>query len=277
MLRFSCSCGSKAQTKRLIPFPLLKTSTTTQRIRRKGRGSIGRVLGAAFLTSGTLCLSHEEYFQLTLCLLFLNRCGNGLLVHILVSEGYTGEGIDLRARQSWRHYPPKTQAHLHVHALNPLDLPISSPETVPVTLSPFLKPGTFIIANHADELSPWTPVLATLSGASGFLSIPCCSWSFDARFDRAQISLDQNRKISHEVPFALAPPDDIGGGAFVESLRLGGTHGDARKSAYAAYRVWLACLGVQCGWSAEPETLRIPSTRNWALVGTSYFALRNLS
>ncbi|KAL5524256.1 TRM44 [Sanghuangporus sanghuang] len=194
-------------------------------------------------------------------------CGNGLLVHILVSEGYAGEGIDVRARQSWRHYPPETQAHLHVHALNPLDLPISSSESVPVILNPFLKSGVFIIANHADELSPWTPVLATLSAASGFLSIPCCAWSFDARFDRAQMSLYNSGKINRDAPFALTPPDDTEVDVFIESLRLGGMSGDALKSAYAAYRVWLACLGIQCGWIAESEMLRIPSTRNWALVG----------
>jgi tRNASer (uridine44-2'-O)-methyltransferase len=31
--------------------------------------------------------------------------GNGLLTHILISEGYTGYGFDLRARTSWTYYP----------------------------------------------------------------------------------------------------------------------------------------------------------------------------
>lgn len=36
-------------------------------------------------------------------------CGNGLLVHILTSEGHPGTGIDLRKRQIWDIYPPTTR------------------------------------------------------------------------------------------------------------------------------------------------------------------------
>ncbi|EJC98366.1 DUF1613-domain-containing protein [Fomitiporia mediterranea MF3/22] len=197
-------------------------------------------------------------------------CGNGLLVRILLSEGYVGEGIDLRARNSWQHYPPQIQAHLHVHALNPLDLSQSqsSGTTVPSLISNrFFTPGTFVIANHADELSPWTPVLATLTDSSGFLSIPCCPWSFDAQFHRSQLRLKGSQGSERETAFAFSPPDGDDPDSFVESLRLGGVGNDAGKSRYAAYRIWLACLGIQCGWAAETETLRIPSTRNWALVG----------
>ncbi|THH04663.1 hypothetical protein EW145_g5356 [Phellinidium pouzarii] len=180
-------------------------------------------------------------------------CGNGLLVHILISEGYIGEGIDVRARISWAHYPPETQEHLHVHALDPLDV-------LQAQNHHFLKPGTFIIANHADELSPWTPVLAALCGASGYLSIPCCPWSFDARFVRAQVL-----STSPWTAFALALPSGTSYDEFVATLRLGGAEGG--KSAYSLYRVWLANLSLHCGWEVECETLRIPSTRNWAIIG----------
>lgn len=182
-------------------------------------------------------------------------CGNGLLVHILISEGYAGEGIDVRARTSWAYYPPITQTHLHVHALNPLN---DREE------DPFLRPGVFIIANHADELSPWTPVLATLSGASGYLSIPCCAWSFDARFDRAQVT----RQGTGSTAFAFAFPHDTSEEEFINSLKLGGL-GNATSS-YSMYRAWLANLSSHCGWQLESDTLRIPSTRNWAIVGTSH-------
>lgn len=182
-------------------------------------------------------------------------CGNGLLVHILISEGYAGEGIDVRARTSWAYYPPITQTHLHVHALNPLN---DREE------DPFLRPGVFIIANHADELSPWTPVLATLSGASGYLSIPCCAWSFDVRFDRAQVT----RQGTGSTPFAFAFPPDTSEAEFIDSLKLGGL-GNATSS-YSMYRAWLANLSLHCGWQLESDTLRIPSTRNWAIVGTSH-------
>jgi hypothetical protein len=33
------------------------------------------------------------------------------------------------------------------------------------------------------------------------------------------------------------------------------------------YRIWLGSLSLHCGWEVESETLRIPSTRNWAIIG----------
>lgn len=35
-------------------------------------------------------------------------CGNGLLVHILNSEGYNGVGLDVRSRKMWAQYPQST-------------------------------------------------------------------------------------------------------------------------------------------------------------------------
>lgn len=35
-------------------------------------------------------------------------CGNGLLVHILNSEGHKGVGLDIRKRKIWDLYPPST-------------------------------------------------------------------------------------------------------------------------------------------------------------------------
>ncbi|KAI0051852.1 DUF1613 domain-containing protein [Auriscalpium vulgare] len=175
-------------------------------------------------------------------------CGNGLLTHILTAEGYDGHGFDVRARTSWSHYPPSTQASLHVSALDPTSPPPTTPS--PAERYPFLPPGCFIIGNHADELTPWVPVLATLSGASGYLSIPCCAWTFDARYER-----------SRDTPYAVPLPAPL----FTASLNLGGE--GANTSAYSMYRIWLASLSVHCGWEVECETLRIPSTRNWALIG----------
>ncbi|KAF5383079.1 hypothetical protein D9615_004874 [Tricholomella constricta] len=167
-------------------------------------------------------------------------CGNGLLTHILVQERYEGRGIDLRARTSWSHYPQSTQAHLHVHAFDPT---ASSPD-------PYFQPGLFIIGNHADELTPWVPVLSTLHAASGYLSIPCCAWSFDAKYERSSTPM-------FPVPGPVAE--------FADTLNLGGEGGNV--SSYSRYRIWLAALSLYCGWEVECETLRIPSTRNWAIVG----------
>ena len=169
------------------------------------------------------------------------RCGNGLLTHILIAEGYNGHGIDLRSRVSWSHYAPATQARLHVYAFNPFF-------TVNTIDDPYFKPGVFIIGNHADELTPWVPVVSTIISAAGYLSIPCCAWSFDVKYDRSK------------APTYPIPSDE-----FVESLNLGGT--GKNDSSYSKYRIWLASLSLHCGWEVECETLRIPSTRNWATIG----------
>ena len=179
------------------------------------------------------------------------RCGNGLLTHILVSEGYDGYGVDLRARNSWSYYPETTQARLRVHAVDPLNPNITKDDTQ----QSYLPPGVFIIANHADELTPWTPLLATLCNASGYLSIPCCAWAFDSRFERGVAS--NNGPVPSVIQIGDKSNEMLGLGA-----EAGGT-----TSSYLLYRIWLANLGLYCGWENEYDTLRIPSTRNWSIIG----------
>jgi len=203
----------------------------------KSHGNYGPSHLAVSWTSGEPVTGSIEVRNLT-----YRRCGNGLLTHILVSEGYIGSGIDLRARISWSQYPERTKASLKVHAFDPT-----------LDDDSYFKTGTFIIGNHADELTPWVPVLASLYKASGYLSIPCCSWTFDSKFER-----------SSTPGFPI--PDR--GDEFVNSLNLGGE--GSNKSSYSMYRIWLAELSLYCGWEVECETLRIPSTRNWAIVGSLY-------
>jgi len=183
------------------------------------------------------------------------RCGNGLLTHILVSEGYAGGGIDVRSRQSWVQYPQKTQSQLRVFSFDPTSK----------KLPPFLLPGVFIIGNHPDELTPWIPVIATMHKASGYLSIPCCAWSFDAKFERSSTPFFPlpNRGTVKEpslIHSETGLPIEI-----VNNLNLSG--GGSHTSSYSIYRIWLATLSLHCGWELECEVLRIPSTRNWAIVG----------
>ncbi|KAG8216643.1 hypothetical protein J3R82DRAFT_6839 [Butyriboletus roseoflavus] len=177
-------------------------------------------------------------------------CGNGLLTHILVSEGYQGHGIDLRARTSWGHYPEHTRAALHVHAINPTRYVRTVMENSAI---PYLQSGTFLIGNHADELTPWLPLIATVEHASGYLSIPCCAWSFDERFAHASTTTiaDLTSIVEND--------------AFVDRLNMGGEGG--HQSRYSTYRIWLAKLSQWMGWKVECDTLRIPSTRNWAIIG----------
>ena len=55
-------------------------------------------------------------------------CGNGLLVNILIKEGYKGYGIDARARKSWETYSKEVQDCLKEQVIVPKVLLDSSPE-----------------------------------------------------------------------------------------------------------------------------------------------------
>jgi tRNASer (uridine44-2'-O)-methyltransferase len=141
------------------------------------------------------------------------------------------------------------------------------------------KPNAFIIANHADELTPWVPVVATLTDASGYLSIPCCAWGFDRKFEKGMGKMFDSSSSSHFRDDSDEKEDngnrEKGEGEsegtsseedFIASLNLGGDNSSA-SSSYSVYRIWLAKLSRLCGWRVECETLRIPSTRNWGVVG----------
>lgn len=92
-------------------------------------------------------------------------CGNGLLVHILFSEGHHGLGIDLRKRKIWDLYPPKTP--LQVCTIVP------SSETIYPEVD-------WIIGNHSDELTPWIPIIAARSSSNcRFFLLPCCSYELN--------------------------------------------------------------------------------------------------
>ena len=180
-----------------------------------------------FSRLGVLANLSDQYCHVTDSIIhtyFLFRCGNGLLSHILIAEGYSGHGVDVRARTSWTDYPECTQAHLHVHAFDPT-VWLPSPSLSASKDDPFLRGGVFIIGNHADELTPWVPVLSTLHSGSGYLSIPCCAWTFDMRYERSSTAASP-----------IPTPD------FVDMLNLGGE--GSRSSSYPMYHIWLASQRV---------------------------------
>ncbi|KAH3723118.1 tRNA methyltransferase 44 [Pelomyxa schiedti] len=86
----------------------------------------------------------------------------------------------------------------------------------------------WIIGNHADELTPWISVVAAHSNYNvKFLSIPCCFHDFSGRF-----------------------------------------HGnDHNQGRYKTYLQWLEQVAETCGYQAERDYMRIPSTKNVCLVG----------
>ncbi|KAL1851013.1 hypothetical protein VTK73DRAFT_9558 [Phialemonium thermophilum] len=174
-------------------------------------------------------------------------CGNGLLVYILNREGYWGWGFDARSRKSWQLFNNRVDiGGCEQDALKQLVLVpsvVKADEEASTTDGSSgssadgihdgtFAPGTFIISNHADELTPWTPVLAALSHCP-FLMIPCCSHNLTG------------------AKFRPPPPRDK----------------TKSSSTYSSLLAWVEDLGRDCGWALETEMLRIPSTRNAALVG----------
>ncbi|XP_065193525.1 probable tRNA (uracil-O(2)-)-methyltransferase, partial [Sycon ciliatum] len=104
-------------------------------------------------------------------------CGNGLLVHLLASEGHPGKGIDLRKRRIWDLYGPQTV--LEEHAIEPSD-------------SSLFPHTDWIIGNHSDELTPWIPLITARSAyTTRFFLLPCCFFDFHAKFVRRGHSRSQ--------------------------------------------------------------------------------------
>lgn len=177
-------------------------------------------------------------------------CGNGLLVHILRQEGYLGWGFDARRRQSWNKFAdgidPASENDTG-HSLRQLVLIPSvlqdhpqqamqdGNELAPRAHDGVFPRGTFIISNHADELTPWTPILATISDCP-FIMIPCCSHNLSG------------------ARFRAAPTKEKGKSA----------------SAYSSLVEWVKKIAHDCGWDVETEMLRIPSTRNTAIIGRNH-------
>jgi tRNASer (uridine44-2'-O)-methyltransferase len=126
-------------------------------------------------------------------------CGNGLLVWVLNKEGWYGKGVDARRRKTWASLRLEEEGkveeaviipkpfeeslkgegigHILGHSGTSDDATGLSTLSVKAHNGIFAR-GTFIVSNHADELTVWTPLLAALSCPEAplpFLGIPCCS------------------------------------------------------------------------------------------------------
>lgn len=140
-------------------------------------------------------------------------CGNGLLVYILSGEGHEGVGFDLRRRGIWDSFPSTT--HLKEESISP------GLETC--------FPGVdWILGNHSDELTPWIPVIAALSGASTcYWVLPCCPFDFNTKYQRK----------------------------------------NANNSVFRDYLNFVTEVGTMAGFDVEEDKMRIPSTKRICLVG----------
>ncbi|CUS24404.1 LAQU0S16e00936g1_1 [Lachancea quebecensis] len=192
-------------------------------------------------------------------------CGNGALCYLLICEGIKGMGIDARQRKSWKIYPPEVQKCLKEQVIIPSVLLRPHPEVkkrapelqhngrfFPIKIQDKIAPATvvyssedllkspsvnvtefprdtFLIGNHSDELTCWIPLLGY-----PFVVIPCCSHNFSG-----------------------------------QRIRYGVRKGHVKNgnSTYAGLVDRVEAVATRVGWDIAKEMLRIPSTRNAAIVG----------
>ncbi|KAJ3273359.1 tRNA(Ser) Um(44) 2'-O-methyltransferase [Terramyces sp. JEL0728] len=137
-------------------------------------------------------------------------CGNGFLVYILNSEGFSGYGIDLTRRKFW----DKLNTNL---IERPLLFEQESFENVEC-----------LIGNHPDELTLWIPIIASKHN-NQFVIIPCCLHNLD-------------------------------GSKYT------------KKKSQGRFHTYIDEIKNECqelGYEIKQEHLRIPSTKNIALVSES--------
>ena len=234
-------------------------------------------------------------------------CGNGVLTDVLLREGYHGWGFDARKRKTWATFDLAIQQNLKQLVLIPQPLfelysdsthadgGILSPKFSSAILSAskgadegpiwhngIFSTGTFIISNHADELTPWTPLLASIS-SSPFLIIPCCSHNLSGLRFRAPSTFNNYSadvlapsyfashitKLKH-VPITIAGTSIDDQQPISGDLKSLSVKARARQpSAYSSLCEWVSHLAASVGYKVEREMLRIPSTRNVGIIGRS--------
>lgn len=223
-------------------------------------------------------------------------CGNGVLVEILNREGWMGWGFDARRRKTWATLAVDAKDQLKEMILLPAPLlspnipeheqllKTSEPEPEQNT-TPFhdgqFPPGTFLISNHADQLTGWTPILAALADYAPFIIIPCCSCDLSgARFrappppsSQQATPSSSSSQLSGGAPTTKDSSSDSQPPIFApephsrQQAESGTISKPTSASTYAALVAWTARIAENLGYIVEKEVLRIPSTRNVALLG----------
>lgn len=200
-------------------------------------------------------------------------CGNGVLTYILIKEGYAGRGFDARRRKTWEVLGLDEFLDVMICIPQPFLATVESdidnllPDTI--VHNGLFSPGTFIISNHADELTPWTPLLANLSSPSSplpFLAIPCCSHALSGarhRYTPKDInsqSTDSTVSDSEEQPA-------VGDLKALRAAKMKAANHSDDKSMYACLTRKVVSITEELGLDAEITLMRIPSTRNIGIVG----------
>lgn len=202
-------------------------------------------------------------------------CGNGILVYVLLMEGYSGYGFDACRRKTWSIFPVSVQERLSENiyipkpfadVLGPVDIGVN-------THTGDFSQGTFIISNHADEMTVWTPLLAALASPESplpFLSIPCCSHSLSG--SRYRYPPPKNGTTGHqeqEGKYVEQSPQPASGD--LRALRAAKekekTEDGIMNSIYGSLTAKTMSIAEEIGYEVEKTQLRIPSTRNLGVIG----------
>jgi tRNASer (uridine44-2'-O)-methyltransferase len=197
-------------------------------------------------------------------------CGNGLLVWILNEEGWTGWGFDARRRKTWATFSQEYDAKLKEMLLVPEVLELTKgPEDGgegPKTHNGIFPTGTFIVANHADELTIWTPLLAFLS-ESPFIAIPCCSHNFGGTRFRAPANIKSTTSTTSAPIQGTTATETTTTLEHPPPAKAAPKAKQATQSAYASFSAYVTRMTSLLNYKPEHEYLRIPSTRNFAILG----------
>ncbi|KAG2418982.1 hypothetical protein HFD88_002086 [Aspergillus terreus] len=211
-------------------------------------------------------------------------CGNGLLVYVLLMEGYDGWGFDARRRKTWSIFPETVQERLKeqiyiprpfVDAMTAAGLESELHDLGVGFHSGMFSKDTFIISNHADELTPWTPLMAAQAhpdSPSPFIAIPCCSHSLSgARYRYPPPKAQSSSSADDPQDGDEVEQDPQPASGDLKALRR--AKQDAlsetgfNKSMYGALTAKTMSITQEIGCEVEKTILRIPSTRNMGVIG----------
>ncbi|KNG80526.1 tRNA (uracil-O(2)-)-methyltransferase [Aspergillus nomiae NRRL 13137] len=207
-------------------------------------------------------------------------CGNGVLVYVLLMEGYRGWGFDARRRKTWKILPEFVQARLkeEIYIPKPFTDALVEAGGVPdlgvETHAGLFEKDTFIISNHADELTVWTPLMATLACPESplpFIAIPCCSHALSGakyRYPPPKVSKsdpDKNSSQHEDVDSEQPATGDLK--ALRKAKQEAQTDVGFNKSMYGSLTMKTISVAEEIGYDVEKTLLRIPSTRNMGVIG----------
>jgi len=190
-------------------------------------------------------------------------CGNGVVVDVLNKEGWSGWGFDARYQTSWARFDQDTQVLIEHMILRPMGRDVKKPimfqsqtcgidndddnegqnqglKASQTAHDGLFEKGTWIVSKHGDEITPWIPILATLSGCP-FFAVPCCPYDLDGK----------------EV-YSLAPASFL--------LAKGVAGGRNKEKKHLVYVEYIENLCSKLGIRISREYLEIPGSRNLALV-----------